>query len=79
MVKSSEPEYVVHPCDKTNESKEKRLVGEHTNKNTTAKGVREYNPKNTDAETLCDSPAAPIGSLGLGKLSSVPDMTHVEG
>lgn len=46
---------------------------------TTTYGVREYNSKNADAETLRDKSAAAIGSLGLGKSLSVPDMSHVEG
>lgn len=48
-------------------------------KPTEACGVCEYNSKLADTDTFCDSSAATIGSLGLGKLSSVPDMTHVEG
>lgn len=38
-----------------------------------------YNSKNTEAETLYDKSAAAMGSLGLGKLMSVPDITPVEG
>lgn len=45
----------------------------------TACGVCEYNSCNANSDSLCDVSTAPIGSLGLGKLLPVPDITPVEG
>lgn len=49
------------------------------NDKTATKGVWEYNSKNANPISLCEKSTATIGPLGLGKLSSVPDITHVDG
>lgn len=46
---------------------------------TEACGVRAYNSKNADADTLPNKPAGTVGTLGLGKSLSVPGASHVEG